>query len=460
MRDIKGDRTEELSSMPMKKLVFAMALPIMISMLVQAFYNVVDSLYVSYIPDTAAIVNASDKAVQALTLSFPIQMLMVAFNTGTGVGVLSVLSRFLGKGDRESASRVAGNAIFLGAVYYIGFMLFGIFGVNAFIGSQTQDPVTYSYAVSYLSVCTIGAFGTMGYFAFEKILQATGQTTLAMIVQLAGACANIVLDPFFIFGWCGIPAMGAKGAAVATVISQCISCVLGVYIHYRYNRAINRSVRYMIPDGKIILSVYVIAIPAIFMSAMTSLMAYGMNKILGSVSAAEVTAFGIYFKLQNFIYMPAFGLNNALVPIVGFSYGAGRKDRIDDALKWGLTDVFIIMGAGILLLQCFAPQITGIFAVSEEVQIITVKALRIITIGYFFAGANVILQGYCQALGNGVYSLIISLLRMAALLLPLVWLFVKSGYGDLLWAAFPIAELCALFFAVFSARHLTKKRFA
>lgn len=453
------EKPDKMAVMPMKKLVMSMGLPIMTSMLVQAFYNVVDSLYVSHMADTAVIANVSDKAVQALALAFPIQMLMIAFNTGTGVGICAVLSRFRGQGDRESASRVAGNAIFLAIIYIIAFTFFGVFGVSAFISSQTSDPVTAAFGISYLRVITIFCFGQMGFFAYEKILQAAGKATLAMIMQLSGSVANIILDPIFIFGFYKIPAMGVEGAAVATVISQCVSLAMGIFVHYTRNDTVNHSLRYVKPSGRIISAVYVIGIPAIIMSAMTSVMAYGVNRILGAVSASLVTAFGIYYKLQNFVFMPAFGLNNALIPIVGFSYGARDKVRIKQALRWGLTDVFVIMGVGILIMQLFAPQISSLFAVSEEVRTMTEAALRIISLGYLFAGANVILQGYCQALGNGVYSLLISLLRMAVVLLPLIWIFVKTGHSGIVWISFPFAEAAALIFAVFAAILLTRKRF-
>ncbi len=454
----KMENTKEnrMAVQPMGTLVFTMALPLMASMLVQAFYNVVDSLFVSHIVEGAA--NAGDKAVEALTLAFPIQMLMIACNTGTGVGINAVLSRYLGKKDKESASFVAGNAIFLAGVLYLIFLLFGILGTDAFFASQTEDPVTYRFGTAYLRICTVCAFGSMFFFAFEKILQATGKTTLSMIAQMSGAIGNIILDPIFIFGYFGIPAMGTAGAAVATVLGQCISLAVGAFVHFRYNREVDHGLRYLKPNLRIIKDIYQVGFPAIIMQSLTSVMAYGMNLILGMESALAVTAFGIYYKFQNFIFMPVFGLNNALVPIVGYSYGARSRDRILKALRWGLTDGLLIMAVGILLIQCFASRIVGIFAVSPKIQAISATALRIICVGYLFSGANIILQGFCQALGNGIYSLAISLLRMVVVLLPLAWWLVSVDQIGIVWISFPIAELVALLAALVMTAKICKNR--
>ena len=452
-------KENKMAETPMGKLVLTMSLPLMISMLVQAFYNVVDSLFVSHIPSTVLIQNAGDKAVQALTLAFPIQMLMIACNTGTGVGINAVLSRYLGRRDREKASFVAGNALFLAACIYLIFMLFGLFGTKAFFLTQTSDPVTLDYGISYLRICTTCAFGNMGFFAFEKILQATGNTTLSMAAQLSGAVTNILLDPVFIFGYFGLPAMGVAGAAVATVIGQCVSMTVGCIVHYHLNHEVDNGLRYVRPNRKIIGEIYKVGVPAIAMQSLTSVMAYGMNLILGSVSEIYVTAFGIYYKLQNFIFMPAYGLNNALVPITGFSYGARRKDRIAQSLRFGLLDVSVIMAAGILAILLFAPAIVSIFAVSPEIQDICVYALRIICLGYLFSGANIVLQGFYQALGNGIYSLIVSLLRMTVVLMPLAWILAAVLHlPDLVWIAFPIAEFAAFLAALVMLKVIYRKR--
>lgn len=447
----------KMGRMPMGHLVLAMGVPLMMSMLVQAIYNIVDSLYCSHITDVA-IPNAGDKAIAALTFAFPIQMLMIAFNTGTGVGVNAILSRYLGAKNRENASKVAGNAIFLAICMYIVFLLFGIFGTNAFFTTQTSDPVIYSYGTSYIRICTTCAFGTMGFFAFEKVLQATGKTGLAMLAQLSGAMANIILDPFFIFGWCGLPAMGTAGAAVATVIGQCISLAVGLTAHIRLNKEVDNGIRYLKPNGSILKDIYMIGIPAIIMQMLVSFMNYGMNTILAGISDSMVSAFGIYNKLQSFIFMPCFGLNNALIPIVGYSYGARRFDRIRSALKYGMIDVLIIMAFGMSLMLLFSPQIVGIFAVSDEVQGLAVTAMHIICLSFLFVGANTILQGFFQALGHGFYSLAISVVRYILVLLPLAIIFTRKNIT--VWYTFPVSEFCALILALIMLYSMKKKSIA
>lgn len=444
----------KMGILPIPGLLTSMAAPMMLSMLVQVLYNVVDSLFVSYIPDTGSVIHAGDKAVNALTLAFPIQMLIMALC----VGINSALSRSLGRKDHKTASRIAGNAMFLSICYYIAVLLFGLFGVKAYLMSQTTDPIIVEYAVSYLSIITICSFGTIGYMCFEKLLQATGRTTAAMIGQLTGSLTNIILDPVFIFGYFGIPAMGVTGAAIATIVGQCASFVVITFLHFRKNTEITNYPAMLLPDPEIILRIYAVGGPAIVMQALTSVMTYGMNLILGSVSVNAVTAYGIYYKLQNFIFMPAFGLNNASVPIISYNYGASHRQRIRDAIRWGLLVVLCIMAAGILLLQCFAGPIISCFSLSEEASNLCIIALRIITCGFLFAGVNIILQGVCQALGNGVYSLIISLMRMVVVVLPLAWILSRSSHAaTLVWWAFPAAEGTACLAAVGLAMHIYRK---
>lgn len=454
---MKQLQQNKMATMPMGKLVITMALPLMLSMLLQAFYNVVDSLFVSMIvSDTVE--QAGDKAMKALTLSLPVQMLMISCNTGTGVGINAVLSRYLGQKDRKSASMVAGNALFLAGCIYVAFLLFGLFGTEAFLRTQTKDADVLNYGVDYLRICMIYSFGAAGTFAFEKVLQATGKTTLSMITQMSGALTNIVLDYGLVLGRLGMPAMGVKGAAIATVIGQCLSLVVGAVVCFGFDREVDYGIRYCRPRGKIIAAIYKIGFPAIVMQSLSSVMMYGMNLILATMTGDLVTPFGVYFKFQSFIFMPAFGLNNALVPIIGFSYGAKQRDRIMEGLRWGLTDGLILMGTGILLIQCFAGQVVGLFQVSEEVKESAKLALRVISTGYLFTGVNIVLQGFCQALGNGVYSLIISLLRMIVVLLPLAWLMAATGHSTAVWASLPIAELAAMVAAIIMARKLIVTR--
>lgn len=452
-------KENKMGIMPVPKLMLTMGGPMMLSMIVQALYNVVDSLFVSHIPDTAQLTGAGDKAVNALTLAFPIQMLIMAFCVGTGVGVNAALSKSLGMKDIKGASRIAGNALFLSICYYIAALLFGLLGAQTYIASQTADPVVAEMGTSYLWIVTVFSCCSIGYMCFEKLLQATGRTTAAMLGQLVGSLTNLVLDPILIFGWLGLPAMGVTGAAVATVIGQGVSFVSITLLHLHQNREIVNRDALPIPNLGILRKIYIVGAPAILMQALTSVMTYGMNRILGTISAAAVTAYGVYYKLQNFIFMPAFGLNNASVPIISYNYGAGRQKRIRQAIRCGLLFVSGIMLLGILLLQCFARPIVSCFAVSAETAELCVAALRLITIGFLFAGANIILQGVCQALGNGVYSLIISLLRMVIVVLPLAWfLSGVEGADHIIWIAFPAAELVACLTAAVLSLKIYRKR--
>lgn len=433
-----------MGTVPVPKLMISMATPMMLSMLVQALYNIVDSLYVSYIPDAAGIVDAGDKAVAALTLAFPVQLLIVALCVGTGVGINAALSRSLGQGDRKLASKIAGNAVVLSLVYFVLILCFGLFAVEGYIHSQTSDLITAQFGVSYLRIITVCSLGMAGYMCFEKLLQSTGKSVSSMIGQLVGSVTNIILDPIFIFGWFGIPAMGVAGAAIATVIGQFASCIAAMALHLWKNTELDKRPAMMKPDLRIIGRIYVVGGPAIAMQALTSVMTYGINLILGAISESAITAYGIYFKLQSFIFMPSFGLNNACVPIISFNYGARQKKRIRQAIFSGLGIVSIIMAAGTVLLQCFSAQVVGWFDVSAEATKLSIQALRIITLGFLFAGINIILQGTCQALGNGVYSLIISLLRMIVVALPAAWLLSRLPNAEnMVWLAFPTAEAVA-----------------
>lgn len=460
MEEIKERKQQnKMGVMPIPRLLISMGAPMMLSMIVQAFYNVVDSLFVSYIPDTDTIVHAGDKAVNALTLAFPVQMLIMALCVGTGVGVNAALSKSLGMRDNKRASHIAGNAVFLSICYYIAALVFGLFGVNAYIKGQTNEPIVAEYGISYLTIITVCSFGSIWYMCFEKLMQATGRTVAAMVGQLAGSLTNIVLDPIFIFGCFGVPAMGVRGAAIATVIGQCVSFVVILTLHFKKNTEITNSLSMLRPDAAIIRQIYMVGAPAIVMQALTSVMTYGMNLILGGISATAVTAYGVYYKLQNFIFMPAFGLNNASIPIISYNFGAKELKRIREAIRSGLLMVSVIMAAGILLLQCFARPIVTCFSLSEEAVALCITALRIITCGFLFAGVNIILQGVCQALGNGIYSLIISFMRMVVVVLPLAGLLAgQEDAASLVWIAFPVAEAVACAVAVFLAIRIYRKR--
>ncbi len=454
-------RENPMGTQPVPRLMLSMAAPMMLSMLVQALYNVVDSLYVSYISDTAGILNAGDKAVNALTLAFPLQLMITALCVGTGVGVNAALSRSLGQGDRKLASRIAGNALVLSLGYYVLIALFGFFGTQAYISSQTKDPVTIAFGVSYLRIITIGSLGMTCYMCFEKLLQATGKSVPSMIGQLVGSITNIILDPVLIFGWFGLPAMGVAGAALATIIGQFASFLAALGLHLWKNTELDKGLSMLKPDLRIIGRIYAVGAPAIVMQTLTSVMTYGVNLILGAISESAITAYGIYFKLQSFIFMPSFGLNNAAVPIISFNYGAGQKKRIRQAILSALAIVSVIMLLGTGILQIFSPQMVSWFSVSQDAAKLCVQVLRIITLGFLFAGINIVLQGTCQALGNGIYSLIISALRMIVIALPLAWLFSRlPNAQDVVWYAFPLAELAACIAAVSLTLHIYRRRTA
>ncbi|MCD2492776.1 MATE family efflux transporter [Lacrimispora sp. NSJ-141] len=449
-----------MGTAPIKKLMLAMGIPMILSMALQALYNIVDSFFVSSIKDTPAVAHLGDYAVNALTLAFPVQMLMVAIGIGTGVGVNALLSKSLGQGDREKGSWISGNAVFLGLCTYIVFLLFGIFGVNAYMVSQTKDPVVLQMGKAYLEICSILSFGSILFMIYEKLLQATGRTMLSTVAQVAGAVTNIILDPILIFGYLGFPELGIEGAAYATVIGQAVSLILGILFHMICNRRdINTGFQYLRPRIKIITEVYTIGIPAIIMQALMSFMTYGVNIIFGAVSTAAVTAYGIYYKIQQFVFFAAFGMNNAMIPIIGFNYGKRDKKRIQEGIRYGMLYTLIIMLVGAMLLQVFAGQLIGIFSLSDETRTLCIRAVRIITLGYLFAGANIAYQGIFQALGYGVRSLLVSTVRLIIVALPLAWIFTRLPNAEtLIWTAFPIAEGAALILAAVLMRQVAKKR--
>lgn len=449
----------KMGTEPVNRLMVKMGVPMIISMVLQALYNVVDSYFVSNMKDTAEISGMGEYTVNALTLAFPVQMLMVAIGVGTGVGINALLAKSLGEGNHKKASRIAGNAIFLGLCTYLVFLIFGLFGVNAYLHSQTTDPVILEMGQSYLGICTVWSFGIIMYTIYEKLLQATGRTTLTTVAQIAGALVNIVLDPIMIFGYFGCPEMGISGAAYATIIGQMVSFLLDAIFHYGFNKDIDPSLRYIKPKGAIINEIYKVGLPAIIMQALMSFMTYGVNIIFGAVSSAAVTAYGVYYKIQQFVFFAAFGMNNALIPIVSFNYGKRDRKRVDEGIKYGMIYTLLIMAVGLLGLQIFADQLVGIFSVAPETQKLCVLAIRIVTLGYLFAGANIAYQGIFQALGCGIRSLILSLLRLIVVALPLAWLFTKfQNASVLIWVSFPIAEGVALAAGILFMKQIADKQ--
>lgn len=442
--------------MPVNKLMVSMGIPMVLSMMLQAVYNIVDSAFVANMQGTGEL------ALNALTLAFPVQMLMVAIGIGTGVGTNALLAKSIGQGNYEKASRVAGNALFLGIVIYIVFLLFGLFGVEAYISSQTANPVIKEMATEYLQICCIISMGIVFFSIFEKLLQATGRSAYSTIAQVAGAITNIILDPILIYGWLGVPEMGVKGAAYATVVGQVVSALLGLIFHLKMNREIKNGLQYMKPSKNIIGEIYTIGLPAIISQALMSFMTYGLNIILGGIGEAVVTAYGLYYKIQQFILFAAFGLRDAITPIISFNYGMQSKKRVKDGIRYGMTYTLIIMLVGMLALEIFAEPFAALFGLSGETQELCVQAMRIVSLSFLFAGANVAYQGIFQALDAGLESLVISVCRQFLFVLPVAYGFSllarqSMAYMPLVWATFLIAEVISVMIASVFMRRINKK---
>ncbi len=452
-------KNSKLATAPVNKLMLTMGIPMILSMMLQALYNIVDSAFVSNMPQNG------EQALNALTLAFPVQMLMVAVAIGTGVGMNALMSRSLGQNNRQMASMAAGNAIFLAAVIYIVFLLFGIFGTDAYVNSQTTSPEIRQMAVEYIRICCTLSFGIIFFSVFEKTLQAAGRSLYSTIAQVSGAVANIVLDPILIYGWLGLPEMGVVGAALATVIGQVVSCVLALIFHLRLNKEIDNRLKYIKPSASVIGKIYSIGLPAIIAQALMSVMTYVLNIILVRISENAVTAYGLYYKIQQFILFAAFGLRDAITPIVSFNYGMGSRPRVKQGIKYGMLYTLIIMAAGLILLEIFAEPLAGLFGLSGETQSLCVGAIRVISLSFIFAGANVAFQGIFQALEAGIPSLVISVCRQCLFVLPLAWGFSEvvissgdSGMMWLVWLTFLIAEGISAAIAVVFMLRVNKTR--
>lgn len=412
----------KMREMPVYKLMIQMGIPMILSMALQAVYNIVDSAFVGNMKE------GSEAALNALTLVFPVQMLMVAIAIGTGVGTNALLARTLGQGDSKKAAMVAGNSLFLALIIYVICFLFGIFGVNAYISSQTANPEVLSMGTSYLKICCVLSFGIVFFSLFEKLLQATGRSLYSTIGQVAGAVINIILDPIMIYGIGPIPKMGVEGAAYATVIGQIASAVLLFVFHIKLNKEFEHGFKYMKPDGKIIKEIYAIGLPAIIAQALMSIMVYVMNLILKFDASAQ-TAYGLFYKVQQFVLFLAFGLRDAITPILAFAYGMRSKKRIQDGMKYGIIFSIGLMILGIFITEVFPGQFAALFNAGSSREYF-VGAMRIISISFLFAGINVAYQGIYQALDGGMESLVISLLRQMIIILPLAEIFsilVKNG---------------------------------
>lgn len=452
----KSAEQSKMGLVPVPKLMMAMGIPMILSMILQAVYNIVDSAFVSNMT------NNGESALNALTLAFPLQMLMVAISIGTGVGTNALLAKSLGQNDKEKASKVSGNAVFLAIVIYIVFLVFGLFGVKLYITSQTSNKLVYDMAVNYLKICCIASIGIVFFSIYEKLLQATGHSMYSTITQVAGAVTNIILDPIMIYGLIGCPEFGVEGAAYATVIGQCVSFVLALIFHLKVNNDISNNLKYVKPSAKIIKQIYSIGLPAIIAQALMSVMTYGLNIILGTISEAMVTAYGLYYKIQQFILFAAFGLRDAITPIVSFSHGMKNKSRIRDGIKYGMIYTFVIMLLGTIVVEIFAVPFSRVFGLSGETQTLCISAMRIISISFIFAGTNIAFQGIFQALEGGIESLVVSLCRQFIFVLPVAWFFAqliqKSPDSSwLVWSTFPIAEIISAVIAFLLMLRIYKK---
>ena len=432
--------SSKMKDMPVNRLMVQMGIPMILSMALQAVYNIVDSAFVGNMKA------GNESALNALTLVFPVQMLMVAVGIGTGVGTNALLARTLGQGNAKKAAKVAGNSLFLGAIIYVVCLLFGIFGVKSYIASQTLESEVISMGTSYLRICCMISFGIIFFSLFEKLLQATGRSLYSTIGQVVGAVVNIILDPLLIYGIGPVPEMGVEGAAYATVIGQVASAVLLLVFHLRFNKEFEHGMKFMKPDAGIIREIYSIGLPAIIAQALMSIMVYVMNLILKFSPSAQ-TAYGLFYKVQQFALFLAFGLRDAITPIIAFAYGMGSKKRIRDGIKYGLLYTIGLMIFGILITELFPGAFAALFNVGQS-RTYFISAMRVISISFIFAGINVAYQGIYQALDGGLESLVISLLRQLVIILPLAGIFsvfVRNGQMgvSLIWWAFPITEAMA-----------------
>lgn len=448
METVEMAKENKMGVMPVNQLLISMSLPMMLSMLVQALYNIVDSVFVSRI---------NENALTAVSLAFPIQTLMIALGAGTGVGINALLSKSLGEKDFEKANKSAINGVFLALVSYLVFLLVGIFVTGPFYLSQTKDAQILEYGKQYLSIVCCCSFGMYMQFVFERLLQSTGKTFYTMITQGTGAIINIILDPIFIFGYFGVPRMGVAGAALATVIGQIVAGVIAMIINIKKNTEISLQFRGFRPDARIIMQIYQVGIPSIIMQAIGSVMTYGMNKILLAFTSTAAAVFGVYFKLQSFIFMPVFGLNNGMVPIVAYNYGAGKKHRLTRTIKLSVVYAVVLMLIGFMVFQIFPAPLFALFEASETMLAIGIPALRIISISFLMAGVSIVCSSVFQALGNGVYSMIISMARQLLVLLPVAYLLSLTGNVTYVWWAFPIAEIVSVLMSLFFMSRMYQK---
>lgn len=425
----------KMGVMPVNRLIITMSLPMIVSMLVTALYNVVDSIFVAKI---------GEKALTAVSLSFPIQNLMIAISTGTGVGINALLSMNLGRKDFRAVGKVASNGLFLAACSSLLFIIFGLFFTPVFFQGQTSDPEIIQYGCEYLKICSIMCFGLFLQITNDRILQATGKTIYTMFTQGTGAVINLILDPIMIFGLLGCPAMGVAGAAWATVIGQIAGMFLSIYFNVTKNHEVKLDVKHFRPHFQTIRSIYAIGVPSIIMASIVSVMTFGMNKILMVFTSTATAVFGVYIKLNSFVFMPVFGLNNGMIPIVSYNFGAENRLRIKKTIILCILYATGIMTLGFIIFQIFPEILLSFFNASPEMIEIGVPALRIISFSFLTAGFGIVSGSVFQALGRGVLSMNVSLIRQLTVLLPAAWLLSRTGNLNLVWLAFPLADVAAV----------------
>ena len=441
----------KMGVLPVPKLLFQMSLPMILSMLVQALYNIVDSIFVAQI---------NENALTAVSLVFPVQNLLIAIAVGTGVGVNSVLSRSLGAKEFRTANACAQHGIFLAFISGILFAIAGNLLAVPFFNIQTSDVQIKEYGVTYMTIISTLCVAVYLQVMFERLLQSTGRTFFPMISQGVGAIINIIMDPILIFGLLGFPKLGVAGAAIATVFGQACACVLGLFFNIKVNKDISIDMRHFRPDKKIIASIYEVGIPSIVMQAIGSLMTFGMNKILIQFTSTATAVFGVYFKLNSFIFMPVFGLNNGMVPIVAYNYGARNKKRITQTIHLSIISAVVIMLCGLALFMIFPENLLRMFNASDAMLEIGVPALRIICLSFIFAGFCIVVGSVFQALGNGIYSLIVSAARQLLVILPVAAFLAKVGGLSAVWWAIPIAEIASVTFSSYFYRKIYKEKIA
>lgn len=421
--------------MPCNQLILKLSVPMMLSMLVQALYNIVDSVFVARV---------SEDALTAVSLAFPLQSLLIAVAVGTGVGVNARLSRKLGEKSMREVNTTAGNALFISIIYSVVFLVLGLTICGPFYRIMTDDPEIIQYGIDYSSVVLTFAAAPIFQMACERLLQATGKTFYSMITQTTGAIINVIMDPIMIFGLFGMPAMGTKGAAIATVLGQAVAALMAIFFNLKFNKEISFGAQYIKPHKETIKAIYIVGIPSIIMQSIASVMNFGMNKILLQFSSTAAAAFGIYFKLQSFVFMPVFGLNNGIVPIIAYNYGARKPDRIKETFKIAVMYAVAIMLVGILIFELLPELLLKVFNASDNLYAIGTVALRLIAIHFVFAGYDIVCSSFMQALGHGVKSLIVSIVRQLLFLLPAAYIFAHIFGLNAVWLSFPVAEIASL----------------